>query len=67
MPMGAELTIFYDANDQPQIARCSACGEEMPTALPRTDSTEIIKWFAAQFEIHREQNHKRQESDTSVD
>jgi hypothetical protein len=48
-----ELTIFYDADNLPASAKCSACGEGMPTAYPRTASAEIIEWFAAHFEIHK--------------
>ena len=65
MSLGAELTILYDVNNQPTSAVCSACGEVMPTAYPRTDSGEIITWFAAHFEIHREHKHPVRNSDST--
>jgi hypothetical protein len=57
MENNAELTILYDANNQPTSARCSACRELMPTTNQRTTSVEIINWFAVHFEIHKRHKH----------
>jgi hypothetical protein len=53
-----QLQMKYDENSIPVSAKCSMCGEPMPQSKPRmTNPIANLAWFAAQFEIHRDQRH----------
>lgn len=53
-----ELSFTYDAATCVLSARCSLCGREMPINLKGSaNSSDDIKWFAAQFDLHMKQKH----------
>jgi hypothetical protein len=53
------LRIVYDAKGFPASAKCSACGEEMPKGELRSPTIgENLRWFKAQFDLHRKQKHR---------
>lgn len=47
----------YDENSIPVSAKCSSCGETMPQSKPHLNPMDNVEWFAAQFELHKAQNH----------
>ena len=52
------LRVIYDAKNFPMSANCTACGEEMPGGELRTVFIgEKLRWFKAQFDLHRKQKH----------
>jgi hypothetical protein len=52
------LRLIYDAKNFPASANCTACGEEMPGGELRTVFIgEKLRWFKAQFDLHRKQKH----------
>jgi hypothetical protein len=53
------LQITYDGI-HPSAAKCSACGEEMPTGEARaTTDAELTDWFERGFKTHLWQKHSR--------
>jgi hypothetical protein len=55
------LQITYDGT-HPTAAKCSACGEEMPTGEIRaTTDAELKEWFERGFKTHLRLKHSRYE------
>jgi NMD protein affecting ribosome stability and mRNA decay len=53
-----EMTVIADMNNYPATARCSACGQAMPTRQRWINSSaDNLVWFAEQFKLHLAQQH----------
>jgi hypothetical protein len=53
-----QLTILHDEYDYPATAKCSSCGQAMPTRQRWINSSaDNLNWFADQFKLHLEKAH----------
>ena len=57
-----ELMVDYNSSSHPISAKCSGCGKQMPIMEAKgASSTDSIKWFAIQLDLHVRQEHSRED------
>ena len=66
--MLTELSFVYDPEMRPVSARCSVCGQLMPTP-PSTlrDAADMVMWLSQQFLEHKRLKHPQQPSAETED